>query len=142
MAQLVKHLTLDFSSGHDLSVYKLEPHIEFFADSEEPAWDSVSASLSAPPPPVLCFSQNINKKGPNLAYKGWFADSWRKKTGLLGVRKPLVTVPALLLTMLPWTCCFTFLGLSFLFCFSGSWTRSLSGGGVVRRGFGVTLWGS
>ena len=37
---------LDFSLGHDLTVHKIEPH----AVSGEPAWDSLSPSLSAPPP--------------------------------------------------------------------------------------------
>ena len=46
MAQLVKHPTLDFGSGHDLMVGELEPHIRLCADSEEPAWDSLSPPLS------------------------------------------------------------------------------------------------
>ena len=46
VAQLIKHLTLDFSSGHDLTVRGFEPHIGFCADSVEPAWDSLP--LSAP----------------------------------------------------------------------------------------------
>ena len=49
MAQLVKHLTLDFSSGHGLIVCEFEPHVQLCADSEEPAWDSLSPSLSALP---------------------------------------------------------------------------------------------
>ena len=43
MAQLVKHQTLDLSSGHDLTVRGIEPHV--CADGAEPAWDSVSPSL-------------------------------------------------------------------------------------------------
>ena len=42
VAQSVKHL--DFGSGHDFMVHGLQ------ADSVEPAWDSASPSLSAPPP--------------------------------------------------------------------------------------------
>ena len=49
MAQLVKCLTLDFSSGHDLMVCEFKPHIGLCADSVAPAWDSLSPSLSAPP---------------------------------------------------------------------------------------------
>ena len=49
MAQLVKHLTLDFSSGHDLMVHEFEPCIGLCDGSAEPAWDSLSPSLSAPP---------------------------------------------------------------------------------------------
>ena len=46
VAQSVKRLTLDFCSGHDLTVRGFEPHIELCADSTEPAWDSFSLSLS------------------------------------------------------------------------------------------------
>ena len=46
MAQLVKHPTLDFGSGHDLAVRGIEPHVGLQADSAEPAWDSLSLSLS------------------------------------------------------------------------------------------------
>ena len=48
MVQLVKHPTLDFSSGHDLSVCEIKPHVGLCADLTEPAWDSLSPSLSAP----------------------------------------------------------------------------------------------
>ena len=43
---------LDFSSGHDLTVCGMEPHIGLCADSVEPSWES----LSAPPLLVLCLS--------------------------------------------------------------------------------------
>ena len=46
VAQLVKHLTLDFRSGHDLTVSEINPYIWLFADSKETAWDSLSTSLS------------------------------------------------------------------------------------------------
>ena len=45
VAQSVKHLTLDFGSGHDLMVCEFEPCVRLCADSEEPAWDSLSPSL-------------------------------------------------------------------------------------------------
>ena len=48
MTQLVKHLTLDFSSGHDLMVCEIEPQVMFCDDSMVPAWDSLSPSLFAP----------------------------------------------------------------------------------------------
>ena len=60
MAQLVKRLTLDFGSGHDLMVCELEPCIGLHADNTEPAWDSLSPSLPAPPPVTLMLSK-INK---------------------------------------------------------------------------------
>ena len=40
---------LDFGSGHDLTVRELEPRVRLYTDSVEPAWDSFSPSLSAPP---------------------------------------------------------------------------------------------
>ena len=46
VAQSVDHPTLGFSSGRDLTVCEIEPRVELWADSMEPAWDSVSASLS------------------------------------------------------------------------------------------------
>ena len=49
VAQSVKHQTLDFGSGHDLEVCDFKPRIGLCTDSEEPPWDSVSLSLSAPP---------------------------------------------------------------------------------------------
>ena len=55
MAPSVKRATLDFGSGRDLPVRGLEPHPGLCADSEEPAWDSLSLPLSLPPPPpALC----------------------------------------------------------------------------------------
>ena len=59
VAQSVKHLTLDFGSGGDLMVQEYEPHIRLCADSVEPAWDSLSPSLSAPP--LRKLSLKINK---------------------------------------------------------------------------------
>ena len=60
MAQWVKHLTLDLDAGSNLAVCEFEPRVGLCADSVEPAWDSVSLSLSVPPLPVLSLS-NINK---------------------------------------------------------------------------------
>ena len=42
MAQSIKHPTLDYISGHDLVVCEFRPYIGLFADSGEPAWDSLS----------------------------------------------------------------------------------------------------
>ena len=60
MAQLIKNPTLDFNSGHDLTVNKFQPHIDLCADSTKPAWDSVSLSLSALPLLTLYLSLKIN----------------------------------------------------------------------------------
>ena len=46
VAQWVEHPTLDFGSGHDLTVHGIEPQVGLHADNREPAWDSVSASVS------------------------------------------------------------------------------------------------
>ena len=40
--------TLDFGSGHDLTVCGFEPCVRLHGDSTEPAWDSFSLPLSAP----------------------------------------------------------------------------------------------
>ena len=61
VAQSVKPPILGFSSGHDLTVRESEPHIRLHSDSTEPAWDSLSPSLSASyllPSPSLSLSQN------------------------------------------------------------------------------------
>ena len=52
VAQLVKHLTLDFSSGCDLMVLRLSPLIGLHV---EPAWDSL-----CPSPTRLFLSLKIN----------------------------------------------------------------------------------
>ena len=57
VAQLVKHQTLDFSSGHDLTVHEFKPHIGLCADTAGPAWDSLSCSLY-PSPSTHTLSQN------------------------------------------------------------------------------------
>ena len=54
MAQLVKHPTIDFRSGCDVTVGEMEPRVGLCADSMEPAWDSLSSSLSVPPLLTLC----------------------------------------------------------------------------------------
>ena len=61
VAQLVKHPALDFGSGHDLTVWGMEPHVGLWADSTEPTWDALTLPLSAPPllmlPLSLCLSK-------------------------------------------------------------------------------------
>ena len=57
VAQSAKHPTLDFGSGHDLIVREFEPHIRLCTDGAEPAWDSLSLSLSAPPLLALSLSK-------------------------------------------------------------------------------------
>ena len=53
VAQSVKRPALDFSSGHDLTVRGFESHVGLCPGSTEPAWDSVSPSLSLCPFPLV-----------------------------------------------------------------------------------------
>ena len=55
---VVKHLTLDFGSSHDLMIRGFEPHFGLCSDGMEPAWDSLTLSL---PPPLLALSLKIDK---------------------------------------------------------------------------------
>ena len=61
MAQSVKCLTLDFGLGHDPTVREFKPRAGLCADNIEPAWDSLSPSLSAPPLLTYSLSLKINK---------------------------------------------------------------------------------
>ena len=45
MAQSVEHWTVDFGSGHDLTVCEFDP-TSGSALTAQPAWDSLSSSLS------------------------------------------------------------------------------------------------
>ena len=59
VAQSVKHLTLDLGSGHDLTVHEFEPCVQLFADSAEPAKNSLSPSLPLPCSHVWAFSLSL-----------------------------------------------------------------------------------
>ena len=54
MAQSVKHMSLDFGSGHDLTVCEIKPHMGLPTNSAEPAWDFLFPSLSLPLPHSQC----------------------------------------------------------------------------------------
>ena len=60
MAQSVKRPTLDFGSGRDLAVGEFKPCVRLCADSSEPASDSLSPSLSAPPLLALFLSLSLS----------------------------------------------------------------------------------
>ena len=62
VAQSGKHLTLGFSSGHDLVVCGFEPYIGLHAGSVEPPWDSLSPSLSVPPSFTPSLSLSLENK--------------------------------------------------------------------------------
>ena len=61
VAQSVECLILDFTSGHDLTVGGIEPHVGLCADRVEPAWDSLSPSLFAPSLLARSLSLSQNK---------------------------------------------------------------------------------
>ena len=62
MAHSIKQSTLGFSSGHDLTVRGIEPHVGPCADSVEVAWGSLSPSLSDPPlRSILALALSQNK---------------------------------------------------------------------------------
>ena len=58
MAQSVKCLTLDFGSGHDLTVCEFKPRLGLWADRAEHAWDSLPPSLSLSLPHALSLKIN------------------------------------------------------------------------------------
>ena len=63
VAQLVKCPTLDSGSGHDLAVCEIKPCVGLSADVAEPAWESLSPSLSIPSPACAhALSLKINKQ--------------------------------------------------------------------------------
>ena len=63
VVQSVKRPTLGFSSGHDLRVRYFEPRVGLCTDGTEPAWDSLSPSLSAPSPThTLALKNKLKKK--------------------------------------------------------------------------------
>ena len=53
-------LSINFSSGHDLTISRFEPHIGLCADSTEPALDSLSPCLSLCPSHA-CTLSNVNR---------------------------------------------------------------------------------
>ena len=59
MAQLVRHQTPDFHSGHDITVREFKPYVGVCADSAELAWDSLSPSHFATPPLKLLLSLSL-----------------------------------------------------------------------------------
>ena len=70
VAQSIKRPALDFGSSHDLTVHEIKSHIRFCDDSMAPTWDSLSLSLSAPPPPMcsLLLSQTLKKCKQNIKF--------------------------------------------------------------------------
>ena len=67
MGSAVKHPTLGFRSGHDLTVHEFDPQVGLYADTVEPVSDSVSPSLSAPFPLAVYLSLK-NKQTSKIEY--------------------------------------------------------------------------
>ena len=70
---MVELLILDLSSGQDLVIREFEPHhIGLCTDGAEPAWDSVSPTLSAPSLLVRSLSLSLSQsKSINIKKKMW-----------------------------------------------------------------------
>ena len=60
MAQSIKRPTLVFSSGHDLMVHEIEPHVGFCTGGTKPTWDSLFPSHSAPSPFVCVHAHALS----------------------------------------------------------------------------------
>ena len=58
MAQSVMHPTLDFGSGHNLTIDEIKPCVRACSDSAGSAWESLPLSLHLP---LLALSLLINK---------------------------------------------------------------------------------
>ena len=62
VTHLVKCLTPDFGSSHDITVREIEPCGGFCAHSAEPTWDFLSSSFSPPPVHSLVLSLSLSNK--------------------------------------------------------------------------------
>ena len=69
VGQWVKRPTLDFGSGHDVTVGGFEPRVRPCAGGLEPAWDSVSLSLSLSAPPPLAHARSLTLPETNKLKK-------------------------------------------------------------------------
>ena len=71
VAHSVKRPTLDLGSGHDLMVHEFEPRVRLLTDIMEPAWDSLSPSLSLCPSPSHTYTHSLSQnklKNLNLVH--------------------------------------------------------------------------
>ena len=62
VAESVECPALGFGSSHDLTVWEFEPPLGSMFDRAQPAWDSLSSSLSAPPLLMLTLSLKRNNQ--------------------------------------------------------------------------------
>ena len=89
MAQSVKHPTLDFSSGRDLTARGFEPLIWLCADSAEPAWNSLSLSLSLPLPHLHTHSLSLSNKKSRTLNRLRHPPNSCSYIGILVLKEPL-----------------------------------------------------
>ena len=61
VALSVKPLTVDYGSGHDLTVCEFKPYIGLCTDSVEPAWDSLILPFYLFLPRLCALSLSQNK---------------------------------------------------------------------------------
>ena len=87
----VKRLALDFGSGHGLTVREFEPRVGLCAGGVDPAWDSLSPSVSAPTCACSLFLSlskiNIKKKSQSktgVSPHIHFVCMRKRGSGLLG----------------------------------------------------------
>ena len=70
MAQSIKHPTLDFGSGHDLTVHEFKPH-ELMGRAVQSPLGILSLSLSLCPS-LLTLSPLLSKQIKKKDTSGWF----------------------------------------------------------------------
>ena len=80
----VEHPTLDLSSCHDPMVHEIEPWSDSAADSTEPAWDSLSPSLSSALSLPLSPLSKINKHLKKIQLEVEIFSSFLKDSIVLG----------------------------------------------------------
>ena len=78
VTQSVKRPTPDFGSGHDHRVCTFKSRVRLYADSAEPASNSLSLSLSAPPHSCALARALLSLK--NKYVKKNFKNEKKKKT--------------------------------------------------------------
>ena len=90
-----KSSTLYFSSGHDLMVCECEPCVRLCVGNREPAWDSLSPSLSLSVPPLLMFSLSLSL---SLSSQNKYTNFKKKKKSVRMRRNPTLKHERLFLT--------------------------------------------
>ena len=108
VTQFVKRPPLDFGSGHDLTFHEFESWVGLCADSSDPAWDSLSPSLTAPPCSLslsLSLSLKMNKPKKTPQISDFSSIKWGNSIYLIELLGGLIELPKASLSAL-W-CVFT-----------------------------------